>query len=46
LPSEFLFFDDSPENVSGAENAKMQAVLVRSVGDVRDALAVLGVEAN
>ena len=46
LPSEILFFDDSPENVDGAEIATMQAVLVRSVGDVRDALAVLGVEAS
>jgi putative hydrolase of the HAD superfamily len=45
-PSQFLFFDDSPENVAGAENAGMQAVLARDVRDVRDALAVLGVEGS
>ena len=33
-----LFFDDSKENVLGAREAGMRAVLVRSVNDVKDAL--------
>jgi putative hydrolase of the HAD superfamily len=41
--SEFLFFDDSPENVDGARAAEMQAVLARSLADVRRALRELGV---
>jgi HAD superfamily hydrolase (TIGR01509 family) len=41
--SEFLFFDDSPENVGGARAAGMQAVLARSVADVRRALRELGI---
>ena len=35
---EILFFDDTPENVEGARAAGLQAVLVRSPQDVRDAL--------
>jgi HAD superfamily hydrolase (TIGR01509 family) len=42
--SEFLFFDDSPENVAGARAAGMQAVLARSAADVRKALRELGVD--
>jgi HAD superfamily hydrolase (TIGR01509 family) len=41
--SEFLFFDDSPENVEGARAAGIQAVLTRSIADVRRALRALGV---
>jgi len=41
--SEFLFFDDSPENLEGARAAGMQAVLTRSLADVRRALRELGV---
>lgn len=41
---EFLFFDDSPENVAGARNAGMQTVLVESTTDVRRALLRLGLE--
>ena len=33
-----LFFDDSPENVSGAQDCGMPAVLVRSTDDIRSAL--------
>jgi FMN phosphatase YigB (HAD superfamily) len=35
---EILFFDDTPENVDGARAAGLQAVLVKSPQDVRDAL--------
>ncbi len=42
--SEFLFFDDSPENVEGARCAGMHAVLVQSSSDVRDALLQLGLK--
>jgi FMN phosphatase YigB (HAD superfamily) len=42
--SEFLFFDDTPENVEGARTAGMQAVLVKSSSDVRDALLQLGLK--
>jgi HAD superfamily hydrolase (TIGR01509 family) len=41
--SEFLFLDDSPENIDGARAAGMQAMLTRSVADVRRALRELGV---
>ncbi len=41
-PAEVLFFDDGPENVDGARAAGMQAVLVRSVEDVRLALSRIG----
>ncbi len=37
-PSSILFFDDLPENVEGAQDAGLQAVLVRSPRDVADAL--------
>ncbi|MCX7174053.1 MAG: HAD family phosphatase [Proteobacteria bacterium] len=37
-----MFFDDLPENVQGAESAGLQAVLVRSPGDVRSALLGIG----
>jgi putative hydrolase of the HAD superfamily len=40
-PQQILFFDDLTDNVAGARQAGMQAVQVRSVGDVRDALARL-----
>jgi putative hydrolase of the HAD superfamily len=39
---EVLFFDDTPENVDGARAAGLQAVLVRSPQDVRDALSAAG----
>lgn len=39
-PEEILFFDDLQENVDGALAAGLQAVLVRSPKDVRDALVV------
>lgn len=39
-----LFFDDTPENVTGARASGMQAVLVNSTADVRLALDHLGVE--
>ena len=42
--SEPLFFDDTPENVEGARTVGMQAVLVRSIADVREALLRLGIE--
>jgi putative hydrolase of the HAD superfamily len=42
--SSFLFFDDTAENVIGAKEAGMQALLVRSLDDVRDALGKLGVD--
>ena len=38
-----LFFDDLPENVEGAQAAGLQAVLVRSPGDVREKLEEIGV---
>ena len=41
-PSAILFFDDTPENVTGAERAGLQAVQVQSPADVRRALARLG----
>jgi len=37
-PAGFMFFDDLPENVEAAQDAGLQAVLVRSPQDVRDAL--------
>jgi len=43
--SEILFFDDVPANVDGARTAGMQAVLVKSSADVREALERLGVRA-
>lgn len=43
-PAEILFFDDTAANVAGAQAAGMQAVLVRSTRDVRQALLRLGVE--
>jgi putative hydrolase of the HAD superfamily len=42
--SELLFFDDTPENVDGARRVGMQAVLVESSADVREALLRLGIE--
>jgi putative hydrolase of the HAD superfamily len=45
-PSEFLFFDDTSENVDGARAAGMQAVLVQSISDVRDALLILDLEVD
>ena len=42
-PPGILFFDDAPENVTGAAAAGMQGVLVRSPEDVKQALAGLGV---
>jgi putative hydrolase of the HAD superfamily len=41
-PSSILFFDDMPQNVTGAREAGLQAVLVRSPDDVRGGLAGLG----
>lgn len=43
-PSRILFFDDNLDNVVGATDAGLQAVLVRCVEDVRAALVDLGVE--
>jgi glucose-1-phosphatase len=42
--SEFLFFDDTPENVEGAQTAGMHAVLVQSSSDIREALLQLGLK--
>ena len=42
--SHFAFFDDTPENVAGAEDAGMRGVVVRSPEDVRTALRQLGVK--
>jgi len=42
--SQILFFDDAVKNVDGARTAGLQAVLVESSADVREALARLGVE--
>lgn len=44
--SEFLFFDDAPENVEGARVAGMRAVLVKSAADVREDLRQLGIESE
>ena len=44
--SEFLFFDDAPENVEGARVAGMRAVLVKSTADVRGVLSQLGIESE
>jgi glucose-1-phosphatase len=41
---EILFFDDTAENITGAQAAGMQAVLVRSSRDVRSALHELGID--
>ena len=41
-PDRMLLFDDSAVNVEGARRTGMQAVQVRSIQDVRDALAELG----
>jgi HAD superfamily hydrolase (TIGR01509 family) len=41
-PAEILFFDDTAENVTGAQAAGLQAVLVRSSNDIRSALQHLG----
>lgn len=41
-PPSFVFFDDLPDNVEAAARAGFQTVLVRSAGDVRDALQALG----
>jgi glucose-1-phosphatase len=46
IASEFLFFDDTPENVDGARSAGMSAVLVRSISDVRHALLQLGLNVD
>jgi len=45
-PWELLFFDDTPANVVGARTAGLQAVLVRSIQDVRRALSSLGVRVD
>jgi len=42
--SDFLFFDDTLENVEGARTAGMRSVLVETIVDVRDALSRLGIE--
>ena len=42
---DVLFFDDLAENVAGARACGMQAVLVRSPGDVRAALLEHGIVA-
>lgn len=41
-PDGVVFFDDLVDNVAGARAAGMQAVLVRTVGDVHTTLAALG----
>lgn len=43
-PGQVMFFDDTTENVAGAAEVGMQAVLVRSPRDIRDALKWLGVQ--
>jgi glucose-1-phosphatase len=42
--AEILFFDDTPENITGARAAGMHAVPVRSSRDVRTALNELGID--
>jgi len=42
-PRHVLFFDDTAENVAGARAVGLQAVRVRSIGDVRTALNALGI---
>jgi putative hydrolase of the HAD superfamily len=42
-PDQVMFFDDTAENVAGAEQAGMTAVLIRSAGDVQSACARLGI---
>jgi glucose-1-phosphatase len=44
IVSEFLFFDDTPENIEGARTAGMKAVLVESSSDVSEALLQLGLD--
>jgi glucose-1-phosphatase len=41
-PGEILFFDDTAENITGAEAGGMPAVLVRSARDISAALTALG----
>jgi len=41
-PAKTLFFDDSPANVKGAKAIGMNAVLVRSMHDVANALGKVG----
>lgn len=41
-PASILFFDDAPANVEGARAAGLQAVLVRTPGDIRAALDAAG----
>ena len=43
---DFLFFDDSEENVQGARTAGMQSVLICSADDLRDCLEQLGLRAH
>jgi epoxide hydrolase-like predicted phosphatase len=44
-PAEVLFFDDSSENVEGAQFAGMQGVIVDSINDIRRELSRLGIDA-
>ena len=40
-PASVLFFDDLLENVEGARAAGLQAVHVRDIGDIRQALSAI-----
>lgn len=42
-PDSILFFDDLAENVQAAQDAGLQAVLVRAPDDVAKALSAIGV---
>jgi glucose-1-phosphatase len=44
--SQIWFFDDSEENVAGAQLAGMNASVVRSIDDVRSVLRALGITGN
>jgi FMN phosphatase YigB (HAD superfamily) len=40
-PGRILFFDDSPQNIAGAQLAGMQAKIVDSAADVESVLRLL-----
>lgn len=41
---QILFFDDTAENVAGAQTSGMQALLVQATNDIREVLHGLGIE--
>jgi glucose-1-phosphatase len=42
-PDQVVFFDDTAENVTGAQQAGLRAVLVRSAADIQGTCALLGI---